>query len=77
VALVHLLGTLLTSWYVSVASETDGQAVLVWAIWAIIDLPVSALAYQLSGFSPLVVHGVIGSTWWYFLALVVRRLLKN
>jgi hypothetical protein len=45
-ATVHLLGVLLTIWYA--AASTDGQAPLVWAIWAIIDFPLS-LAYLLLG----------------------------
>jgi hypothetical protein len=43
---VHLLGVLLTIWYA--AASTDGQAPLVWAIWAVIDFPL-LLAYLLVG----------------------------
>jgi hypothetical protein len=42
VAVAHLLGVVATAWYVS--ESTDGQAPMVWAYWAFIDLPWS-LAY--------------------------------
>src|SRR5665213_462282 len=42
----HVVGVLLTIWYVT--ASTDGQAPLVWATWAFVDLPWS-LAYMAVG----------------------------
>ena len=77
VAGVHLVGVLLTAVYVASASQTSGQAVLVWALWAVVDIPVSLLAYTLSGMAPVTVHAVFGTLWWYLLAMVAITIAKQ
>jgi hypothetical protein len=77
VAVLHLLGVLLTAWFVSIESRSSGQAELVWVIWAILDLPVSFLAYLLTDFGIASIHAVLGSIWWYFLAMVVTRVMQT
>jgi hypothetical protein len=90
-ASAHLLGVLLTIWYVS--GSTDGQASLVWAVWAVVDFPLS-LAYLLLGslfaqwtqtlssnhpivaqflYLPHVLHGVIGTIWWFYVPSIVAK----
>jgi hypothetical protein len=73
VAGVHLLGVLLTALYVS--KSPDGQAPLVWAYWLFIDLPWSFPLWQLMSGSFVLIHGVIGTAWWYVLVLLVGRLI--
>ena len=72
VAGVHLLGVLLTAWCVS--ASTEGQAPLVWVYWMMLDLPWSLLLVQLIGSNFIVIHGIVGTMWWYFLAILVARL---
>jgi hypothetical protein len=76
VAIFHLLGVILTAWYVSTAEQTSGQAVLVWALWGIVDLPVSFLGYFLLDGQFFLVHGVIGTLWWFFLITVITRIVQ-
>ena len=77
VAAVHVVGVALTAWYVSVAEQTSGQAGLVWAYWIIIDFPVSFLGYTLLNGHFLLVPLVIGTIWWFFLAVVVTRIVQS
>jgi hypothetical protein len=76
VAAIHLVCVALTAWYVSAEEQTSGQAVLVWAIWLLIDFPVSFLGYFLFEGQFFLVHAVIGSLWWFFLAVVVTRIVQ-
>ncbi len=73
VAGAHLLGVLLTAWYVSVSSE--GQAPLVWAYWMFIDLPWSLPLWQLMSGSFVLIHGVVGTAWWYLIVRLIGRLI--
>jgi hypothetical protein len=72
VAGMHLLGVGATEWYVS--TSPVGQAPMVWLYWAFADFPVSLL-YALLDDSFLIVHGVLGTIWWYFLTAVIVRCL--
>lgn len=76
VAAIHFVLVALTAWYVSAAEQTSGQAVLVWAIWLLIDFPVSFLAYFLLEDRYFLAHAVIGSLWWFFLITVVTRMVQ-
>ena len=76
VAAVHIVGAALTAWYVSAVEQTSGQAGMIWAFWTIIDLPVSFLSYELLDVQPVIVHVVIGSLWWFVLAVVLTRLVR-
>jgi len=69
---LHLLGVLLTTFYVS--NSADGQAPLVWAYWMFLDMPWSLPLWQLMDGRFFLIHGVIGTAWWYALALLVWRL---
>ena len=73
VASAHLLGVLLTAWYVSGSSE--GQAPLVWAYWMFIDLPWSLPLWQLMNGSFIFIHGVVGTAWWYLLIVLIGKLI--
>ena len=73
VAGIHLFGILLTWLYVSNSSE--GQASLLWVYWAFIDFPFSLL-YSLLDNNFLVVHGAIGTVWWYFLTALLINLIS-
>jgi hypothetical protein len=76
VAALHLLGVALTAWYVSTAEQSSGQAVMVWAFWSIIDLPVSLLGYFLFDGQYFLVHAVVGTLWWFFVITVITRIVQ-
>jgi hypothetical protein len=82
-AALHFVGACLTAAYVSVASESSGQAVMVWAVWALIDFPFSLLAYSLvdahswGEHSIFLAHAVLGTVWWFFLVAVAARLFQS
>jgi hypothetical protein len=73
---IHLACVALTAWYVSALSQTSGQAVLLWVYWLLIDFPVSLLGYFLFDGQFFLVHAVIGSLWWFFLVLVIARIVQ-
>ena len=91
-AATHALAFAFTAVYAHLSS--DGQAPLIWMIWAVIDLPWS-LIYFVAGESysawlhsvsqlsvaaanifylPHVIHGFVGTIWWYFLPKVSAQL---
>lgn len=69
------------------ANHHDGQAMLVWSYWLVIDFPVSLLVPAgwslIDPDSPLtrywlyVVHGGLGTIWWYCLPLIVARIYRK
>jgi len=75
VAGVHLIGVLLTWWYVSATS--GGDAPVVWVYWTIIDLPWSiVISEYMDAYQPLFVHGVIGAAWWYLLSIGIGKAIN-
>lgn len=76
VAAVHFVGASTTAWYVSVLEQTDGQAVLLWAHWTIIDFPVSFLSYFLIEGQYFVAHALVGTLWWFFIVTVFTRIVQ-
>jgi hypothetical protein len=72
VASMHLLGVGVTEWYVS--TSPAGQAPMVWVYWAFADFPLSLL-YAFLDDSFLIVHGLLGTIWWYFLSVALARCL--
>jgi hypothetical protein len=73
---VHIVLVVLTAWYVSVASQTSGQAVLVWIYWGAIDFPISFLSYFLLNGHFFLAHALIGTLWWFFLVAIIVRIFK-
>lgn len=67
-----------------VDSSSDGQSPLLWAFFAVIDFPVSLLYPGRNGVAmwvegwwpdvywPYVIHGVLGTAWWFLLPFWVR-----
>jgi hypothetical protein len=76
VALLHLVGVLLTAWYVSVQEQSSGQAVLVWVYWTFIDFPISFLGYFLLDDNTFLTHALLGTIWWFVAIAGVARLLE-
>jgi len=94
-AALHLAGVLITAF--SISASSDGQAPLLWALWAIIDFPWSLLYMPLGApysnwieslshshptvamclYLPYVLHGVVGTLWWYCLPTIVSRFVQN
>jgi hypothetical protein len=54
------------------ANTTGGS--LYWFPLFFVDLPISAL---LDGLPPIVIFGVFGTLWWYFLAIIIRALFTR
>jgi len=73
VASAHLIGVGLTALYVS--SSTAGQAPLVWVYWAFVDFPISLL-YPALNDNVILVHGVLGTGWWYGLTILLIKALS-
>jgi len=71
--------------------STEGQAVLLWTLWRPVDFPVSLLVPL--GFEfftpdegvgsvmrralPYLVHGVLGSIWWYAIPSILTTVFKK
>ena len=83
-AVSHLLAFLAFIAYLH--QSQDGQAILLWTIWIPVDFPVSLTT--LAGFEllpsdgsfgsalrralPYLVHGLLGTLWWYFLPFLAK-----
>ena len=92
-AIVHLLA--FSAFVLYLHQSGEGQAILLWALWLPVDFPVSLIV--LAGFEllppddsigsamrralPYLVHGILGTLWWYFLPFLVagafRKITKN
>ena len=77
-ALLHLVAFF--AFVVYIEHSTEPQTPLLWGVFAIVDFPVS-LFYLLGRIAqflylPYIIHGLLGTIWWYFLPRVVtpRRL---
>ena len=89
-AIVHFFLFILFIGYMHILVE-DGQAQLLWIIFLVVDFPVSLvtlLAYKLLPhgteianiarfITPYIVHGIIGSMWWYFLPQIISYFFKK
>lgn len=75
VAAIHFAGAGATALYV--AQSNDGQAALTWAYWVFIDFPLSLLLWSLFSDQFFVIHGILGSIWWFCLSLVVITLARR
>jgi hypothetical protein len=86
-AALHVVLFLAFLAYFRDASHHDGQAMLLWTYWLVIDFPVSLLVPAgwslIEPDSPLTrywlhfVHGVMGTLWWYLLPLIVARVYRK
>jgi len=88
-AIAHLLAFLVFVVYLNRTS--DGQAVLLWAVWLPVDFPISlivqagfellpsdgAIGSTLRRSLPYFVHGVLGTIWWFFLPRLVATVFKK
>lgn len=88
-ATAHLTIFAIFWWHLS--TSLDGQARLLWTLWIPIDFPVSLLVTAgLEGISnespmggvmqtwlPYVVHGGLGTIWWFFIPSVVALVYKK
>ena len=72
VAVLHLLGFCLTYWYVS--TNASGQAPVIFIVWAFIDLPWSLPLYELLNWNLWLIHGLIGTAWWFVLTILITRI---
>ena len=89
-AAVHFFLFILFVGYIHLLVK-DGQTQLLWIIFLVVDFPVSLvtlLAYKLLPYgtdfanmarfiTPYIVHGIIGSMWWYFLPQIISHLFKK
>ena len=86
-ALLHALLFVAFATYVSEVGQRDGQAMLLWGYWLVIDFPVSLLVplgwsvidpdSPLSRYWLYAVHGVIGTIWWYCVPLIVAGVYRK
>jgi hypothetical protein len=75
VGLIHFIGVCCTA--LIVQSSSDGQAPLIWAIWAVLDFPWPFLLLsQLSG-QPVILFGIIGSLWWSVLVWLGGSVIRD
>lgn len=82
-ALFHAVAFLGFLAYFAEANQRDGQAMLLWGYWLVIDFPVSLLVpagwWIINPDSPLAhywlyaVHGILGTMWWCMLPVVAVR----
>ena len=86
-AVLHFVLFLAFVTYFRGANHHDGQAMLLWSYWLVIDFPVSLLVPAgwslIEPDSPLtrywlyLVHGVLGTVWWFVLPLIVARIYRK
>lgn len=88
-AVIHLTAFILFIIYLHLS--IDGQVRLLWTIWLPVDFPVSLLVA--AGFDvippndqmgslirtwlPYFVHGVLGTTWWFFVPIFVGAIFSR
>jgi hypothetical protein len=88
-AVVHLVAFIIFALYLQLS--TEGQAWLLWTLWLPLDFPVSLII--LKGFDlippdslpgravrtwlPYLVHGVLGTIWWFFIPVVIGGIFNR
>lgn len=85
-AVVHAAAFIAFVAYFLDTNQRDGQAMLLWGYWLVIDFPVSLLVplgwTVLNPDSPTsqywlyAVHGGAGTIWWYCLPLIAARVYR-
>ena len=82
-AAIHLIVFLWFLSYLGDLSGRDGQGPLLWVYWLVIDFPVSLLVILLfaadvtSHYVMYIVHGILGTIWWYYLPTVLYKGFKK
>lgn len=83
-ALFHTCLLLYTFYYVNAIEAGTAQIQLVWVFWLIIDFPISIfmilhlfLGGYVEVFSILLIHGLIGTIWWFLLPTLVVKILRK
>jgi hypothetical protein len=85
-AVLHLLAVLVFVVYLHQSNE--GQAILLWTLWKPVDFPISLLvpwgldvlpstgdwAGSLRPALPYLVHGVLGTLWWFCVPFLIAWL---
>jgi hypothetical protein len=76
----HLIAIIAFILYLRFLPNPDGQETLMWAYWLIIDFPISLLVllfFLLNVTSHIMlylVHGIIGTIWWFFVPVIINSL---
>jgi hypothetical protein len=89
-AVIHLVLFVLFSVVMNFGSQ-DAMAGMLWGLWKTVDFPVSLLAFY--GFMPVpiewslplfvkfifpyLVHGVLGTIWWFFIPIFIGGILHK
>ena len=79
----HLIVFIWFLYYLNDLSARDGQGPLLWVYWLVIDFPVSLLVILLfavdvtSHYVMYIVHGVLGTLWWFYLPTVLCKGFKK
>ena len=86
-AAVHAAAFFLFLAYFSEANQRDGQAMLLWGYWLVIDFPVSLLVpagwwvmdadAAVTRYWLYFVHGVLGTVWWYWIPAIAVRVFRR
>ena len=88
-AVLHLIAFFLFVIYLNLS--TDGQSRLLWTLWLTPDFPVSLFMMvgfdvispdsQIGGFIrtwlPYLVHGVLGTIWWFFVPILIGSIFTK
>jgi hypothetical protein len=88
-AVLHLLAVLVFVVYLHQSNE--GQAILLWTLWKPVDFPISLLvprgldvlpstgdwAGSLRPALPYLVHGVLGTLWWFCVPFLIAWLFEK
>lgn len=57
----------------AVAHSDSGEAGMVFVLWAFIDFPWSFALIDLLDWNVWIIHGLIGTVWWFVLTVLVIR----
>lgn len=80
-SLIHLAAFFGFLYYLADLSGRDGQGPFLWVYWLVLDFPVSILVVLLfalditSHYVMYIVHGVLGTVWWFYLPTVAYEII--
>ncbi len=89
-AIVHFGSFVLFSLIMNFQSQ-DAMAGMLWGLWRTVDFPISLLAFYgfipppmewsssilLRFIYPYVVHGVLGTIWWFFIPVIIGNIFNK